>query len=372
MDKHGHLTSEEREAYWERTLAPAALVEVSDHLQSCVECREELRRQRPPAIRSDEPVAYEDLLALMEENLDPLTRRDLAERINSSPKAAAELADLLRFREQMDRLPSRDYALDEEASGRFSWVLPIAAGLALGFAFFWWSSMEHRVHSGIVLRDAGESIVVRPSGAVPALGPLPPDLQNAVHAAASGELKLSPTVKGLRATSETLAGGRSAATGFEVVAPVGTVVASTQPTFHWKRESHANGYRVNILPRGSGALASSPVLNAAQTEWTPRGPLQPNESYEWEVEALHNGEMIAKAPTPPAPGARFAILPNEKREMLEKLRKKFGTSHLLMGVAYAEVGLVPEARAEFQALVQENPQSVLPRKLLAGLTTAIQ
>jgi hypothetical protein len=82
--------------------------------------------------------------------------------------------------------------------------------------------------------------------------------------------------------------------------------------------------------------------------------------------------MIAKAPTPPAPGARFAILPNEKREMLEKLRKKFGTSHLLMGVAYAEVGLVPEARAEFQALVQENPQSVLPRKLLAGLTTAIQ
>ncbi|MGH8164664.1 MAG: hypothetical protein ACREP1_10055, partial [Rhodanobacteraceae bacterium] len=71
---------------------------------------------------------------------------------------------------------------------------------------------------------------------------------------------------------------------------------------------------------------------------------------------------------PPAPEARFAILPNDKRAALEKLRAKFGSSHLLMGVAYAEAGLVAEARAEFEALAEENPQSALPKKLLAGLT----
>jgi hypothetical protein len=98
--------------------------------------------------------------------------------------------------------------------------------------------------------------------------------------------------------------------------------------------------------------------------------LRPDKTFAWEVEALHDGDTIAKAPAPPAPEARFAILPNEKREGLGKLRQKFGRSHFVMGLADAEAGLLQPAREEFEALARENPSSDLPRKMLASLTTS--
>ncbi|MGH7938775.1 MAG: hypothetical protein ACREFG_09735, partial [Chthoniobacterales bacterium] len=117
---------------------------MSDHLQACTACRKELRRDRPSTTTRDETaIDYEDLVVLLDSDLDPLSRREFTERINSSPAAAAQLADLQRFRAEMNWLPERDCARAEEPSGRFSWVLPIAAGLALGFTFLWWTSMEH-------------------------------------------------------------------------------------------------------------------------------------------------------------------------------------------------------------------------------------
>ena len=57
---------------------------------------------------------------------------------------------------------------------------------------------------------------------------------------------------------------------------------------------------------------------------------------------------------------------------LKNLRESFGSSHLVMGVAYAKAGLLVRARAEFQALARENPGSELPKKLLASVTRGRQ
>jgi len=46
---------------------------------------------------------------------------------------------------------------------------------------------------------------------------------------------------------------------------------------------------------------------------------------------------------------------------------KKSDSHLALGVFYAKVGLVTEAEREFQKLIQLNPQSELPRKLLQSV-----
>jgi len=40
----------------------------------------------------------------------------------------------------------------------------------------------------------------------------------------------------------------------------------------------------------------------------------------------------------------------------------------VMGEAYAQFGLVEQAREEFESLAQENPRSELPRKMIASLT----
>ena len=125
---------------------------------------------------------------------------------------------------------------------------------------------------------------------------------------------------------------------------------------------------MNLARRNGGEIVTSPSLGADTTEWTPSQSLQPGEVYEWEVEALRADELIAKTPAPPESEARFAILPNDQQKELQRLRMELGKSHLLLGLAYARAGLVPEARSEFQQLVQENPRSQLPKSLLASLT----
>lgn len=365
MNTTGHLTSADRLAYWQRTLSPAELLAVSDHLERCESCRAELRREQPaPAAPAD----YEMLAAAVSGELDPLTQH----RLTQSPASAAELEDLRRFRDEMNELPPLDYSLGDElpSRSRTSWILPIAAGLALGFAFLWWSTSEHKTARGLVLRDAGRQIVVRPDGEVPAVGPLPEELQSAVRAAtSSGKAPLPPLLSQLRPSAGTLAGARDTSAQFAALAPIGTVVATGQPIFRWSRAPGATGYRVNLIRRSGGDVVTSPSLGAEVTEWTPPQPLAPGEVYEWEVEALRADELIAKAPAPPEPEARFAVLPNDQQKELQRLRSQLGGSHLLLGLAYARSGLMPEARAEFQQLAQENPASELPKDLLASLTT---
>jgi hypothetical protein len=369
MNSQDHLTNEERLAWWQRTLPPEALLEVSDHLQICETCRAELQAAAPAGGAAHGPApSYEELVPWIEGGLDPLTRRELAQRRDQLAAISAELADLRRFEEEMNALPSHDYSTAESGVPRASWILPIAAGLAIGLGFVWWNSTQSN-HGAITLRDSGKSIVVRQDGSIPAFGPLPPGLQRAVQEASSGKIVLPPEVGGLRGSTGTLAGAPGSATGFTVVAPVGTLVESLRPVLRWTRAENVTGYRVNLARKNGEGIISSPVLPAGKTEWTPDEALTPGDTYLWEVEAFGQGEMIAKAPAPPEPEARFAVLPNDKRGELDRLRAKLGQSHLLLGLAYARAGLIDKARQEFEALARENPGNDLPARLIAGLTT---
>ena len=372
MNAQRHLTNEERAAWWQGALAPDLLLEVSDHLQSCESCRVALRNTTKPAGLSGSAAqpgmsspSYEELVAWMEGELDPLARRELRQRLAASTAASAELEDLHRFREEMRRLPPREYSPAYAGMPRASWILPIAAGLALGLAFIWWNSLSQN-GAGIALRDAGKSLVVRQDGTVRGLGPLPAAFERTIANAFAGKVAPPEEVEKLRGTRGALAGAPATGGEFAVIAPLATLVETPRPTFRWRKKEHATGYRVNLIGQGSENVVSSPVVSAM--EWKPQQPLAPGATYEWEVEALRDGELIAKAPAPPEPEARFAILPNDKREELERLRATFGRSHLVMGLGYEKAGLIPQARQEFEALARENPKSDLPRKLIAGLT----
>ncbi len=370
MNEQGHLTSEERAAYWQRTLAPEALLEVSDHLQTCASCRQEMHDEKPATAATGdaaESVSYEELVAWMDGDLDPLARRELAERIIRSPKTSAELIDLLRFRAEMNELPAQDHAPVQVRRffGIPGRLLPLAAGLTIGIAIFWLTTIGREHSRSVALLDHGQQLIVRPNGTIPALGELPDGLQQAVRDAVSlGKIDLPANLAELGGSSAALAGAPTTKAGFQALAPIGTVTA--KPVLRWSADPGANGYRVNLAKNG-GEPISSPILPASQTSWTPDEELSPNEIYEWEVEALRDGELLAKAPAPPEPEAHFRVLDAAGRAALEEQRAKFGESHLIMGLAFAKAGLVAEARGEFEQLAKENPESPLPKKLLASL-----
>jgi len=125
MNAEGHLTTEETVAYWLRTL-PSSLIEISDHLQKCARCRQELMQVRPMDVSTSEP-QYEDLVDWMEQKLDPIEQHELARRLQNSPQAAAEFTDLLKFWEQMSQLPERIYSPEDAPPSGPSWILPIVA-----------------------------------------------------------------------------------------------------------------------------------------------------------------------------------------------------------------------------------------------------
>jgi hypothetical protein len=80
--------------------------------------------------------------------------------------------------------------------------------------------------------------------------------------------------------------------------------------------------------------------------------------------ALVDGKEIV-SPSASAPEVKFAILSSNDLNELNQLKKS--NSHVALGVFYAKVGLVTEAEREFQKLIQLNPQSELPRKLLQSV-----
>jgi len=82
------------------------------------------------------------------------------------------------------------------------------------------------------------------------------------------------------------------------------------------------------------------------------------------VTALIDGKEIV-APSASAPEVKFAILSSNDFNELNQLKKS--DSHLALGIFYARVGLLTEAEREFQKLIQLNPQSELPRKLLKSV-----
>lgn len=156
-------------------------------------------------------------------------------------------------------------------------------------------------------------------------------------------------------SSETQAGE------FSVLDPVGSVLMSDRPTFRWSPLDGAAGYVVEVYDDSFNLVATSPQLTArswAAPQTLPRGKV-----YSWQVTAVKDGQET-KSPRPPAPQAKFRILDRAKADELSRARRAYPSSHLTLGLLYAEAGLLKESEQEFRLLQKANPGSELPRRLL--------
>ena len=146
--------------------------------------------------------------------------------------------------------------------------------------------------------------------------------------------------------------------------PVGTVVESDLPTFIWRPLEGASGYTVSVFDTQLNEVVRSELLTT--TVWKPSRALQRGAIYRWQVIAVKDGREIV-LPLPTAPEAKFKVLGQQQAQALARERQRYANSHLTLALLYARRGLLDEAETELQALVKENPDSPVARKLLQSL-----
>ena len=400
-----HLSQKQVEDYSLRQLSAAELLAVSDHLGACEVCRERVEN----ALSGD--VAF---LALHDEAFSEngfesahLTSAQTADYVDQ--KLAGEalqmvddhlsgceqclfaVADLRAFRDEIAPSLDRRYG-PAEASER-GWLrkfaslfkaqpVPAFGAAALAvlvlatIAWFVWRTREEKAPEVVAVSSPAPPVSQPTPSPEPSLQPqpepevvaqlndgeVPPAYQNLVKKALTSQrIDRSSQLQGLTRQGSSLMGSGNQAREFSVLEPVGSVSLSDRPAFRWSAMEGATGYVVEVYDDQFKLAASSQQLT--NRSWTIQQPLPRGKVYSWQVKAIKDGQEIT-SPRPPAPQAKFRILNAAKANELLRAKRSYPSSHLTLGLLYADAGLLKEAEQEFRLLLRANPNSPLARTLL--------
>ena len=424
-------------AYSERTLYADELLAVDSHLASCDTCHERLTglapAVAPPAVRPVFESTEEPFHLDYDQHLEPYvdgTANEIEREIVDSHVAvcsecAAELRDLLGFRQQPVATP----ASDVRTSSRMRQWLPqwpllsnpafatavILVLLGLTIVVLWTIQpasprfeqadigaptsdkpvqstettqpspppTEHTAQENsnqsaqtgarvpappeqtvVMVYDANGEILLTQRGRLEGVDDLPPDLRDSVERAlATRQLPASPALTGWSTGAGRLRSELNLQSSFAPLAPTDVVVETDRPTFRWGVLDVAEDYTVTVYDANGQVATSGPITG---TEWTAPSPLERGITYSWQISALRGGERVV-SPQPPLPEARFRILDQPAMSMLARLRETMGNSHLVMGVFYWKHGLLADSEREFEALSKANPKSAVVKALLANI-----
>jgi len=214
----------------------------------------------------------------------------------------------------------------------------------------------------LALNDGDRKVTVDKQGTLAGLEQLSPAIQRKIRTALqAGRLEPPSDLVQLATQSSTLLSESGDGLPFQLIGPVGQVVRTEKPTFRWRALAGAQSYTVSVTDADLNEVATSPPLNT--TQWRISKPLKEGGIYSWQVTALKEGVRIT-SPVLPAPQAKFKVMDRATTEMLQQAQRAYPSSHLTLGVLYAEAGLLDEAERELRLLVRENPRVALAQKLL--------
>lgn len=415
-----HLTQKQIEDYSQRLLSGAELLAASDHLAACETCRrrlETLFNSDVTFIALREETLNPDLTShltpgqtanYLDQNLAGEELQIVSDHLIVCEQCVLAVEDLRGFRNDLAMTIDREYrpAVAVPASPLSAWkekfvsffrVSPIpafgsAAVVVIILATIGWliwrtprerdteivaaptpslqpsPSPEAPVEAqpaestaAVVaqLNDGDRVLALDEEGKLTGAENLPPSYQNLIKKAlATQRIERSPEVQGLSRPPSSLMSSDNQEGEFFVMEPVGSVLLRSQPTFLWSIVEGATGYVVEVYDEQFSLVAASPRLKIAS--WSvqlPRGAV-----YSWQVKAIKDGQEII-APRPPAPQAKFRILDQAKANELARARRAYASSHLALGLLYAEAGLLKEAEQQFRLLRRSNPNSSLARRL---------
>jgi hypothetical protein len=340
------------------------------------------------AARTDEPLAFDEIAAYVDGQLDDVDREIFESRLEMNPALRAEVDDLMAMRAAMAAQPAP--VRRRASSSSMVWALgALAAAASLTVAVVWVARTRQQQASAVneqttatsstpaplkfSLQDASGPIGVDPAGTLTVPNLPESEKQDAISALQTGRLPATALPQDLRRAGPlTLMGGDShpatttGSAGFGVIAPVATLVREARPVVQWQPLSRARGYKVAIYTDRLERVAASGELT--DTTWTPDVDLKPDTTYQWQVTALTpNGPTLT--PAPPQPEARFRLIAADRRQALDRQLSEAGSSNLLRGLAFTRAGLLDEADAAFVALAAVNPNSPIARDLLANVRT---
>jgi hypothetical protein len=223
----------------------------------------------------------------------------------------------------------------------------------------------------LALNDGGDEVRLDADGNFIGLESQPASVREAVRR--SLQARRAQTPRAIEAIAEgrtgVLMSGSPEATNngvpFALVAPVGKVVRESQPTLRWQSLAGAKSYQVAVVDSKFRVVAQSPVLT--DTQWTLTQALPRGANYSWQITATQEDGAKVNSPVAPAPQAKFRVMEQSAFDEVARMENSGVRSHLLRGVVYAGAGLLDEARAEFTALVKDNPRSQLARSLLKSV-----
>lgn len=369
-----HLTAEEAADYVDGTLPAETLQTFKDHLSSCEHCA----------------FAVEDLRAFRDEVAPSLEQEYQPAAVSSSTPVPtptvrrrrwtfASLPSLFR----LSPLPAFGAALAVVLLAVFGWLMwrsarqaeprqevvvtpstqPTPVVVAPTPAQPEPSPTQAPAEPAVAqLNDAGGQLTLDREGRLTGADAMPPAYREMLKETLNGRrIERSSQLKGLARPGSSLMGSETEGGDFSVLDPVGNVQLGDRPTFRWSALEGATGYVVEVYDDAFNLVASSPQLNArswAAPQTLPRGKV-----YSWQVKALKDGEEI-KSPRPPAPQAKFRVLDRAKADEIARARRAYPSSHLTLGLLYADAGLLNEAEQELRLLQRANPDSELARSLL--------
>jgi TolA-binding protein len=215
----------------------------------------------------------------------------------------------------------------------------------------------------VALNDGGGLIMLDRQGKLSGPEPVIANQAAVKRALATANVNVAQNLTELTGKAGKLMGGRSQS-AYGLISPVGVVLINDRPTFRWLAQPGATGYEVALFDPASKKVADSGLITA--TNWTADRLLERGVIYSWQVRAIRDGKEII-LPPPEAPDARFKILERAKADELERAQRSSPRSHLLLGILYAEAGMVEEAEQQFRDLVKANPESEVAKKLLSSI-----
>lgn len=210
-----------------------------------------------------------------------------------------------------------------------------------------------------VLKDGANKIALDQSGNVVGLPALPSESRQAVKEALSGQAINRPEVLDEVTSAQV---SERASSGNEerirIAYPTNSVILGNRPTLRWSPSKTAKSYRIEIADNAFHQIAKSEDLPASSSAWTPATQLKRGGIYTWSIRAVNkDGEASALTSQ-----GKFKVLGEDEVRKLNRL--KASKSHLGLGLLYAHEGMISEAEREFRALVNQNPDSAVAKRLL--------
>lgn len=413
-----HLTQKQVEDYSQRRLAAAELLSVSDHLEGCEVCRQRIEAALDGEAAffalhgetfGDAPGAHltpAQTAECVDKNLSGEALQMVNDHLAGCDECAFAVQSLRAFRNEIAPSLDREYRPSTAASPTGSWwrripnlfrISPVPAfgGAALAVlllamvAWLVWrtpAESEPQIAEAPVpasqptpspqtpslptqpepapvvaqLSDGGRDLKLDQEGNLSGAGDLPPVYKNLLTKALSTQrIERSVQLQGLTRPPSSLMSSGNQKDQFSVLEPVGNVLMTNKPAFRWSAMDGAAGYVVEVYDDRFNLVSSSPQLT--EPSWTttlPRGNV-----YSWQVKAIKEGQEIT-SPRPPAPQAKFRLLDQAKVNELARAKRSYPSSHLTLGLLYADAGLLQEAEQELRLLRRANPNSEVARNLL--------